>query len=244
MQATEANTPDAEPSTEITDSPNDTLLFVSAATGYRQRILDALFLISLGLPTIERLNAIVAPENKDQWKDFKYDLSSRVQNITLVAALILGTTAVFLTTQPTTTIANWIQPMPYMTLIVTLILAASGVGSGMFLSLIFTDVQPRTLEQLSKGRVGFVLALTLLALPTFCTYSAGIMAIISLTGAVWCGDHVAVKGGATFMAAMINLVGLLFLWSLVWLASTSRREERLQERSLSKVLLVGRLAGT
>jgi hypothetical protein len=52
--------------------------------------LALVLVISLGLPTIKRLNEITAPESKDEWKDFKSDLSSHVQNVTLVAALILG----------------------------------------------------------------------------------------------------------------------------------------------------------
>ncbi|KAF8836442.1 hypothetical protein BDN67DRAFT_974203 [Paxillus ammoniavirescens] len=220
MPATELNPRDAEANTEIMDPPNDALLFVSPATDYRQRMLDTLFLmISLGLPTIKRLNEIIAPENKNEWKDFKSDLSSHVQNVTLVAALILGTTAVFLTTQPTTSIANWIRPMPYLTLIVAIGLAGAGVGCGMFLTLILVDVQPRTLERLSEGHLG--ITLTLLGLPALCTNAAGIVLLVALTGSVWCGDNAVAKVEVAILTVALIAV---FFWCIAWLASMGRRE--------------------
>ncbi|KAF9219845.1 hypothetical protein BS17DRAFT_369295 [Gyrodon lividus] len=125
------------------------------------------------------------------------------------------TTAAFLTTQPATSIANWLRPMPYVTLLAAFCLAFLGVGCGTFLLFVLMDAQAESLRQLSHRPVKFTLALTLLALPTLFVGAAGATGIVALAGAVWCGDNAVAKAGLTLTvvltAAIVGgFMGLVF----------------------------------
>ncbi|KAH7927032.1 hypothetical protein BV22DRAFT_1193926 [Leucogyrophana mollusca] len=190
-------------------------LLFSPPTLLGRRIRHVLFLLALGISSTNRLREITAPENESQWQDFKSALFSRVGNINVVASLILATTAAFLTTEPGTSIANWLQPMPYVTILAAFCLAFLAVGCGTFLLFVLMDVQANSLRELSHRPWKFTLALTLLALPTLFVGAAGAAGIVGLCGAVWCGDNAVAKAGLTLTVALtagivLGFVGTVF----------------------------------
>ncbi|KAF8836153.1 hypothetical protein BDN67DRAFT_1014919 [Paxillus ammoniavirescens] len=160
---------------------------------YVQWILNVVFLLAIGVPTVQRMREITAPENAAQWQNFKSAQLSRLGNLNVVGSLILATTAAFLTTQPTTPIVNWTRQVPYLMFIAAVCLAGNGVGCGTFLLLILMDAQAESLRQLLDHPVEFMLVLTLLACPTLLILGAGSMVSIGLMIAVLCGNNIHAK---------------------------------------------------
>ncbi|KAI0929253.1 hypothetical protein AcW2_004999 [Taiwanofungus camphoratus] len=156
----------------------------SPDTHWGRRIRHVLFLLSLGISSTNRLQEITAPGREADWKDFMTALLTRVGNINVVSSLILATDAAFLTTSPSTSIADWLQPMPYVILLATFCLAFLAVGCGTFLQFVLMDAQAKSLRELSHH-----------------PRAAGAGGIVALCGAVWYGDNAFAKAGLTLTVA-------------------------------------------
>ncbi|KIK81904.1 hypothetical protein PAXRUDRAFT_806146 [Paxillus rubicundulus Ve08.2h10] len=201
---------------------------------YVQRILNVLFLFAIGVPTIRRMREITSPENAAQWQDFKSAQLSRLGNLNVIGSLILATTAAFLTTQPTTPMINWLEPVPYLTLIAAVCLAGNGVGCGTFLLLILMDAQAQFLRQLFDHPVEFMLVLTLLACPTLLIAGAGLMVSIALMSAVLYGNNIHAKVEVAVTIVLMVVGGGLFIWCFRWVARTGIQAELERTRQLEE----------
>jgi len=172
-----------------------------------KRLLKVLLLLGMGVGSMQRLTDIT--ESELEWKEFKLALLSRVGNVNVVSALILASTAAFLTTTPGTSIANWSHPVPYIALLGAFCLAYLGVGSGTFLLFVLMDVQSQSLRNLlgnTKIQVG--VAMGLMAAPVLFVGASGGIAIVGLFAAVWLGNDPYAK--AVLTVTMVSVISLIF----------------------------------
>ncbi|KAL0949767.1 hypothetical protein HGRIS_009806 [Hohenbuehelia grisea] len=172
--------------------------------------LTAFLTMVLGVPTLEQIYELTSPGNEDGWNKYQTTLSSRLANVTVVSSLVLATTSAFLTTEPPTTIVNWLHPMPYVTLIAAFCAGFLSVGSGIFLYFVIVNTKPTRLRRLLFHPVRLTMGMVLMATPTLFLAASGGSVMVSMCGAVWLGDNIVAK---------IGLVATFVIWGLMTLAS-------------------------
>ncbi|KAF8836149.1 hypothetical protein BDN67DRAFT_974544 [Paxillus ammoniavirescens] len=194
--------------------------FLTLATPFGRLLRAVLILFAFGV-SAQRLAVIIGPGGRNdekKWQDFKSALLGRIQNVNVVSALVLSTTAAFLTTAPGSAMANWLQPLSYLVLLGAICMAFLATACGTFLLLALVDFQAESLRQLFDRPVKFTSVLLMLALPIVLTGLAGSAVVLALMIAVWYGDNAVAKAGLT-ATGILALVGVLLMcWSFSWVA--------------------------
>lgn len=165
-----------------------------------------MLMLSLGISSRERISQITEPTAHEEWRRFKENIFTRVTNVNVVASLVLAIAAAFLTTTPSTSMVNWLHPMPYITLLAAFCLGFCSIGSGVFLLLTLMDLRPESLRKISVENGKFGLGLVLLALPTLFLGASGASGIVALCGAVYFGDSTIAKVGLFSTCGVTTLI--------------------------------------
>ncbi|KIJ10312.1 hypothetical protein PAXINDRAFT_182050 [Paxillus involutus ATCC 200175] len=167
---------------------------------------SGILVFTVGVPTKARLKYIAGDPKR--WEDFKAIQSVRLANVNVVGTLILTATAAFLTTQPATSMVNWLVQTTYLALLAAVCLAGTAVGCGTFLLLMLIDARAETYRELCDGdnrvqRVQLMLVVALAACPSLLMFAAGFMIAVALASAVWFGNNTLAKLELAFTAVVM-----------------------------------------
>ncbi|KAF9818667.1 hypothetical protein IEO21_02647 [Rhodonia placenta] len=186
-------------------------------------VWHSFFLLFLGVVSTDRLREVV--EEYEKWRRFKKSLFERYANINIIASLLMTTTAVFLTTQPTNSIADWSAPLPYKALGATFGLAFLSVASGTFILFVGTDLQASVVEDMLAQPYKFAPALLLLALPNLFVAAAAIAGVTATCIAVWNGDSPPAQIVLSFVVVVLFVMVSAFAAIALWAASRAERDD-------------------
>lgn len=176
--------------------------FVTPKSRVGRVIVKGLLLLSLHMYDTHRLRELVDENRSDEWKEFKSSFFTRIGNLTLVSSMVLATTASFLTTTPTSTVADWSHPWPYASIGLAFLLTYMSVSSGVFVMFFGMDFRPRDVRELSRDPTKFAFGLILIFLPSFFLYGAALAGVVSICGAVYHGSNRFAQVGLVFVAVI------------------------------------------
>ncbi|KAI6162903.1 hypothetical protein EDD17DRAFT_531866 [Pisolithus thermaeus] len=134
--------------------------------GVWKRLAASIFLVFLGGLSFEELQHIAEKADKKEWNELKKDLTDRTNNINVVAALVVASSAEFLTTPAPTERLYWYNiKFPYFCMQLGFGCAVLAVVSGLS-KVVFLSMMGPTDIQVSVTLSYSILLLTPIALPT------------------------------------------------------------------------------
>ncbi|KAI6026884.1 hypothetical protein BKA83DRAFT_4248889 [Pisolithus microcarpus] len=178
--------------------------------GTTERLRASFCLVLLGAPSLERLQDIVE-KDKAAWSEIKQVLTDRTNNINVVAALVVASSASYVTTVASTPhISQWNIAFPYFCVLSGFGCAMLAIVSG-FAQVIFLSMMGvRDIEMAQKSRLKRICLFILLILPLLFLLVAASALGVAFTAALWFGDVLWIK---VFLTAgyAVFLLTLLFV---------------------------------
>ncbi|KAI6105947.1 hypothetical protein EDD16DRAFT_1632924 [Pisolithus croceorrhizus] len=182
--------------------------------GVTGRLRASLCLVLLGAPSLEKLQDI-AEKDKAVWSEIKQVLTDRTNNINVVAALVVASSASYVTTTASTPhISQWNPEFPYFCVLGGFGCAMLAIVSG-FAQVIFLSMMgPRDIEMAQRSRLKRICLFTLLILPLAFLLVAASSLGLAFTAALWLGDVLWIKvlmtaGYAAFLSTLIVITLVL-----------------------------------
>ncbi|KAI6097820.1 hypothetical protein EDD16DRAFT_1598188 [Pisolithus croceorrhizus] len=179
--------------------------------GVTERLRASLCLVFLGAPSLEKLQDM-AEKDKAVWAEIKQVLTDRTNNINVVAALVVASSASYVTTTASTPhISQWNPEFPYFCVLGGFGCAMLAIVSG-FAQVIFLSMMgPRDIEMAQKSRLKRICLFTLLILPLAFLLVAASSLGLAFTAALWLGDVLWIK-------ALMTTGYAVFLFTLIVIA--------------------------
>ncbi|KAI6011361.1 hypothetical protein EDC04DRAFT_2959213 [Pisolithus marmoratus] len=151
-----------------------------------RRLKQTIYLSFLGAPSLDELAKM--SEDSGQWSEFKALLTDRSNNVGVIAALVVTSSAVYVAANPPTDLSKWLPQFPYVCML-------ASYGAGM-LSIVFSFAQVVFLSFMGPGDIdaartstAYRMALfTLLMSPLALLLLAALFAGVGFTGALWLGS--------------------------------------------------------
>ncbi|KAI6128630.1 hypothetical protein EDD16DRAFT_72797 [Pisolithus croceorrhizus] len=162
--------------------------------GVWKRLAASIFLVFLGGLSFEELQHIAEKADKKEWNELKKDLTDRTNNINVVAALVVASSAEFLTTPAPTERLYWYNiKFPYFCMQLgfgcAVLAVVSGLSKVVFLSMMGpTDIQ-RARDRLLTRMFLLMSMIFPLAFLIVATLSVG----LGFIGAIWVGQELWIK---------------------------------------------------
>ncbi|KAI6133961.1 hypothetical protein EV401DRAFT_1910781 [Pisolithus croceorrhizus] len=162
--------------------------------GVWKRLVASIFLVFLGALSLEELQHIAEKVDKTEWNELKKVLTDRTNNINVVAALVVASSAVFLSTPaPTGRLSWWNVKFPYFCMQLgfgcAMLAVVSGYSEVVFLSMMGpTDIQRARDRLLTR-----IFLLMLMILPLAFLIVAALAVGVGFVGAIWAGQELWIK---------------------------------------------------
>ncbi|KAI6149901.1 hypothetical protein BKA82DRAFT_997773 [Pisolithus tinctorius] len=167
-------------------------------------------LILFGTPSLEGLLRIILA-NDNRWETQRQLMVDRTTNINTISALILPTTAAFLTTSGPTDITNWSHTLPYVCLLTGSAFTTLSLVSGLGVLAFLNTLQARTVREMLQNKRKFFGRITLLMMPFLCLFMSGLVLVIGSVSAVWFGNSTWAKTVVTTAFALfIFMIFMIF----------------------------------
>ncbi|CAL1699202.1 unnamed protein product [Somion occarium] len=174
-----------------------------------QLSFSVLCLLSLGHANLKTVWRVCNTEDKSDWLNKKKRLLDRIENITVIAGLLLTSTSAFATTlPPLTPLFDYTTTAPYICSLASFgsVLGSLIVGSSVLFMLAKCS-QEWFRDTLMGSRSSICLTLIILAYPFFSIAAAACVMLIGLTIAAYQSSHPVVRIGSILV---ILIPGLLF----------------------------------
>ncbi|KAI6040493.1 hypothetical protein EDC04DRAFT_2894023 [Pisolithus marmoratus] len=150
------------------------------------RLQQTIYLAFLGVPSLDELEKI--SKQRGQWSEFKALLTDRTNNVGVIAALVVTSSAVYVAATPPTDISKWLRQFSYIFMI-------TSYGSGM-LSIVFSFAQviylsfmgPGDVVKAQSSKLHRAALFMLLVLPLGLLIVAAACAGIGFSAAFWFGS--------------------------------------------------------
>ncbi|KAI5999018.1 hypothetical protein EDC04DRAFT_1097000 [Pisolithus marmoratus] len=169
------------------------------------RLQQCAYRVLLGTSSLTALNGM----STEQWSELSKRLNDRTENINVVGALAVATSAVFLTTNAPNGVrfVNWNRDVPYFYLSACGGCGMLAVMSGLGLIVFLNGTDHASIKKALQNQFRFCAIFILLAMPlTFLSF-ASLCAGVAWMGAVWYGE--------TFWIKLIVSIGcLVYLFTL------------------------------
>lgn len=184
-------------------------------SGAKERLKQSFFLYLLGAPSLKALHVISQKQDQKEYSEIIKDLTERTNNVNVIAALVIASSAVYVAAGPPTDISTWDPQFPYFCML-------ASYGGGMlaiiagFAQIIFLSIMgPGDINAADTSRRKFVALFTLLILPLFLLLIAALLAGVGWTGAVWLGDVLWIKVFMTtcyaaFLFIILVIIAVLY----------------------------------
>ncbi|KAI6040499.1 hypothetical protein EDC04DRAFT_2676701 [Pisolithus marmoratus] len=114
-----------------------------------RRLKQTICLAFLGAPSLDELAKM--SEDSGQWSEFKALLTDRSNNVGVIAALVVTSSAVYVAANPPTDISKWLPQFPYVCML-------ASYGAGM-LSIVFSFAHVIFLSFMGPGDIDVSVAL-------------------------------------------------------------------------------------
>ncbi|KAI5987182.1 hypothetical protein EDD15DRAFT_1501516 [Pisolithus albus] len=159
----------------------------------RGRLRASVCLVLLGAPSLEKLQEIVR-KDKAAWSEIKKVLIDRTNNVNVVAALVVASSASFVTTTASTPhISQWNIVFPYFCVLGGFGCAMLAIVSGFAQTIFLSMMGPRDIEMAQKSRLKRICLFILLILPLLFLLVAASALGVAFTAALWFGDVLWIK---------------------------------------------------
>ncbi|KAI6096636.1 hypothetical protein F5141DRAFT_568653 [Pisolithus sp. B1] len=181
--------------------------------GIKGRLRASVCLVLLGAPSFEKLQEIIK-KDKAAWSKIKKVLTDRTNNVNVVAALVVASSASFVTTTASTPhISQWNPEFPYFCMLGGFGCAMLAIVSGFAQVIFLSMIGPRDIEMAQKSRLKRVCLFMLLILPLLFLLVAASSVGLAFTAALWFGDVLWIK-----VLLTAGYIVLLFILMVIILA--------------------------
>ncbi|KAI6011358.1 hypothetical protein EDC04DRAFT_777623 [Pisolithus marmoratus] len=169
----------------------------------------------LGAPSLEILRQISLEEDQEKWSDLKQVLTDRTINVTVIAALVVMSSATFITVPSPTGISTWDPEFPYFCFL-------AAYGGGMlaiivgFAQIVFLGiVGPLDIHEAQRSMFKFMALSMLLMLPLLLLLVAALCAGVGFVAALWHGCILWIPvfmttSYAVFLVIMFMIIAVLY----------------------------------
>ncbi|KAI5987181.1 hypothetical protein EDD15DRAFT_1501645 [Pisolithus albus] len=199
---------------ESTSSDNPATFDRRSVDSTTERLRASFCLVLLGAPSLERLQDIVE-KDKAAWSEIKQVLTDRTNNINVVAALVVASSASYVTTVASTPhISQWNIVFPYFCVLGGFGCAMLAIVSGFAQTIFLSMMGVRDIEMAQRSRLKRICLFTLLILPLSFLLVAASALGIAFTAALWFGDVLWIKvlltaGYAVFLLTLLLVTVVL-----------------------------------
>ncbi|KAI6097862.1 hypothetical protein F5141DRAFT_1254732 [Pisolithus sp. B1] len=162
--------------------------------GVWRRLAASIFLVFLGALSLEELQHIAEKADKKEWNELKKNLTDRTNNINVVAALVVASSAVFLSTPaPTERLSWWNIKLPYFCMQLGFGCAMLAVVSG-FSEVVFLSMMgPTDIRRARDRLLTCIFLLMLMMFPLAFLIVAALSVGLGFIGALWVGQELWIK---------------------------------------------------
>ncbi|KAF9459173.1 hypothetical protein BDZ94DRAFT_1239442 [Collybia nuda] len=193
----------------------------------QQITFNLLCLTSFGHSSLDSVwAAICLEEDGDEslWVEGTRQLYERLNNMLIVAGLLLASSAVFVTTvPPRAAMVNYTLRGPYICILGSFALLIGGIIVGSASLLVIGKAQPYwSKEVLYANRFHVYCTLIMLSYPFFSTAMGTLLLAFGLLSAVWCAEDRAIQGACVIVLILPVSMGVLFGVSCATASAESR----------------------
>ncbi|KZV71706.1 hypothetical protein PENSPDRAFT_751516 [Peniophora sp. CONT] len=197
----------------------------------RRALFNLLCITSFGHAGLDPIWAAIRLEDAGDgsvWEDGIRQTCDRLNNMLLVAGLLLATAAVFLTTPPPRQdIVNYTLRGPYICMLGSFGLLIGGIIVGSVSLLVTSKARPYWSEQvLYANRFHVHCTLIMLSYPFFSIGTAALLLAFGLLSAAWSADDHGVQGASSLMLVLPISMSILFGVS----CATAKAQSRLRKK--------------
>ncbi|KAI6011359.1 hypothetical protein EDC04DRAFT_777712 [Pisolithus marmoratus] len=121
-------------------------------SGAKERLKQSFFLYLLGAPSLKALHVISQKQDQKEYSEIIKDLTERTNNVNVIAALVIASSAVYVAAGPPTDISTWDPQFPYFCML-------ASYGGGM-LAIIAGFAQIIFLSIMGPGDINVSMALS------------------------------------------------------------------------------------
>ncbi|CAL1699333.1 unnamed protein product [Somion occarium] len=176
-----------------------------------------LCLLSLGHRDLDSVWEVATTEDERWWYEQKDRMLNRINNITVIAGLLLTSTSAFATTlPPVTPLFDYTQTFPYICSLASFgsVLGSLIVGSSI-LFMMAKCSQQWFRDTLMGSHSSICLTLILLAYPFFSIAAAACVMLIGITVAAYQSSHPVIRIGSIFIILIPGLLVPAFIYTQV-----------------------------
>ncbi|KAF8804922.1 hypothetical protein BYT27DRAFT_7105890 [Phlegmacium glaucopus] len=172
----------------------------------------ALCIVSFGRSTLQHTWNVSEKGDKD-WKEEKEALLARINNLSIVAGLLLSTMAVLLSTAPPVErFFNWMKPVPYLCILGAFPPTLGAIIVGATMGLAVTAAEPNYVQKICKSRLRVVCVLIVIAYPFFVMGCVTLVLAVGLVAAAQVTGYKLVMAGSLIALTLPILMGPVFIW--------------------------------